>query len=174
VNTHSVATAALRRGALAFAVAVALAACATPPAGAGDPVKSKPLVSNQDCIFSTVMDDWTDLSDEQLIIYGFGGKNRQAYLTTLTFPSHDLRFGIRLGIDDYDHDGRICAFDSIVIPGGAPDRIQIKSMVRIEPAEAKRLVDESKAARKAKKVKPGAAKSPEPAAAAPAPAVPGN
>lgn len=171
MNTHTAAVAALRRGASAFAVAVALAACATPPAGAADPVKSKPLVSNQDCIFSTVVDDWTDLNDEQLIIYGYGGKNRQAYLTTLTFPSHDLRFGIRLGIDDYDHDGRICAFDSIVIPGGAPNRIQIKSMVRVAPEEARRLVNESKVARKAKKAKPGTAKSPEPATV---PAVLGN
>lgn len=170
MKIQSITTLPVRRGALVVAVAaLALGACATPTAGTSagndEPVKSTPLRSAEDCVFSSVVDDYSPISDEQLIVYGPG--RRQAYLTTLVFPSSGLRFGIRLGFLDSDNNGRICSFDSVLIPDGVPDRVSIKSMVRIDPAEAKRLIDASNASRKkAKKPKPGAATE-APAAAPP-------
>ncbi|MEP7312629.1 MAG: DUF6491 family protein [Pseudomonadota bacterium] len=152
MKTLAIATQSLHRGTLAvFVAALALSACATPSVGANDPVKSTPLRSQEECLFTRTVDDWTPLSDEQLIIYGPG--RRQAFLTTLNFPSHDLKYGLRLGFLDSDNNGRLCSFDSIIIPDGVPDRIQIRSMVRIDEAEAKRLIAATKKPPKVKKKK---------------------
>lgn len=151
MNTHSVAQlTGCRFGLAVFAAMFVVTGCATSAAKSGQPEKSTPSLSREDCIFASVLNDWSALSDDQLIIFGPG--RRQAYLTTLSFPSSDLTFDIRLGFYDSDRNGRICGhgFDAIIFPGGHPDRISIASMQRIDPAEAKRLIEAAKKPRKAK------------------------
>ena len=116
-----------------------LAACTTasrPPTGAAA-IASPP--GKEDCLFFRTLDDWTPIDRERLLIYGPG---RVPYLATLSFPSSDLQYDYAIGFQDSDHDGRLCSgFDSILLRSGIPDRISIRSLQRLEKADAKAFLD---------------------------------
>jgi hypothetical protein len=144
---------------------LAFAGCASmssPPTGAAA-LPSPP--GKDDCLFFRTLDDWTPIDRERLIVYGPG---RVPYLATLSFPSHDMLYSIGIAFLDSDNDGRFCGhgFDSILVRDGLPDRISLRSLQRIEKADAKVLVDATNPrhrARKAEKVE-GAAAPAEPKA----------
>jgi hypothetical protein len=121
-------------------VAVALSACAVHPATAGAPAAATPPVGEEDCIFASIVQDWNDLDSSHLIIYGPGRFN--PYLVELTFPSNDLAFNLALGVRDEDHNGRICGggIDSVLIPGGHPSSLLIRSVRRITQEQAKQMI----------------------------------
>jgi hypothetical protein len=151
---------------------MALAGCASTgtPQGAAPqsaaaektPVMSTPSLSKEECLFASVVDDWSPIDDERLLIYGPG--RRQAFLATLAMPTSDLRFGFTIAIIDGDNNGRICGHgsDAIVIGGSAiPGRNTIISLQRIENTEADAMVS---AKRKVKEAKPKEDKAGEVAA----------
>lgn len=119
----------------ATATLLALAACASTPqpkTGAAA-VPSPP--GKEDCLFFRTVDDWTPIDRERLLVYGIG---RVPYLATLSFPSSDIEYDYAIGFQDADHDGRLCSgFDSIILRSGIPDRISIRSLQRLEKADAK-------------------------------------
>lgn len=132
-----------------LAVSVLLAGCATQPvAGTAAAVPSDK--AREECIFSLTLRDWSAIDSQRLIIYGISRK--EPYLVTLFFPSTDLLFAVGIGVYDGDRNGRICGFgnDALLFPRGVPDRITIKSVVRISVEEAKRLTDEAKPKKKTK------------------------
>lgn len=146
-------------------VAVLLAACISPggtdQAGAGkEPAMARPSTAREECIFGSVVNDWTPIDDERLLIYGPG--RRQAYIARLMSPTPDLRSAINMAIVDGDRDGRICGFssDSVVFENAAmPIRNNIRSLWRIEKAEADEILKSLDAQHKNKirkkpKVKP--------------------
>ena len=141
--------------------ALSLSACATHPAGEGVPAMSPPSTSKEDCIYSTLVSDWSALDSQRLIIYAPG--RNDPYLVKLSFPSNDLSFRFALGVLDADHNGRICGygFDAIVIPGGIPPRISITSVQKLTKDEAAKLVAEARPKKKPKGKPPAGAIAPE-------------
>jgi hypothetical protein len=137
VEEHSMNT--LRISGFAAISLFALSACATSqtPKGAAA-VPSPP--GKEDCLFFSTLRDWAPVDRERLILYGPGGV---PYLATLSFPSMDLDYNYSAGFLDYDGDGRICGhgFDSIVLRDAMPNRISITSLLRIEKADAKQLLE---------------------------------
>jgi Family of unknown function (DUF6491) len=112
------------------------AGCATRSAAANKPAAR----SDDACVFSSTLDDYQPIDDERLILWAPG--HRQPYLLTLSFPSTDLKWGLRLGFEDRDRNGLICGFgpDAVIVPNGIPDRITIRSMEKITPEKAKELL----------------------------------
>jgi len=143
-------------------VALALAACATPAPRSGDPLASSPSGKHEECLFTTVVSDWSDLGRESLILYGPG--RHDPYLVQLNFPSNDLTFNVAIGVLDGDHNGRICGFgfDAILIPGGMPERITIRSIQKLTKDEATKLIADAHPKRKPKAAKTPAAAPPGP------------
>jgi Family of unknown function (DUF6491) len=145
------------RVAVAIAALLALGGCATPaqPAAAqsvAEPGKSTPSRSSEDCLFSVVVKDWAPIDEQRFIIYGL--TKHEAYLGKLFFPTPDLINDVGMSVIDADRNGRICGqstdaveFRNSTIPG----RNLITSLHKISDAEAKALLEESKA----KKNKPG-------------------
>jgi hypothetical protein len=113
---------------------VATTGCAT---GSAATSKAAATHSDSECVFTSALDDYQPLDNERLILWAPGHK--QPYLLTLTFPSSDLKWGIQVGFEDRDRNGMICGWgmDSVVIPGGMPNRITIGSMTKITPDQAK-------------------------------------
>jgi hypothetical protein len=131
-------------------LALGLVACGTPAVIPSNPLAYWPIDKKEDCLFTTVVSDWSDLDREHLILYGPG--RRDPYLVQLTFPSNDLSFNMAIGVLDGDHNARICGygFDAILIPGGMPDRITINSIKKLTKAEAEKLVADTHPKRKPK------------------------
>ena len=150
-----------------------LAACAgspeQPSGGSGDALSrvSTPEKSF-DCMFARNVGDWTSLDDERFILYGM--TKSDAYLGVLTIPTPDLDRNIGMAVIDDNRDGLICggagdtvAFRDATIPG----KIMIRSLRKLDKAEAEMLLAQKK----------GRGKAPPPApatdpGAAPAPAAP--
>ncbi|MEO8309371.1 MAG: DUF6491 family protein [Pseudomonadota bacterium] len=161
-----------RLAASAFACTAVLLAsgCATSTQSAqaaepsqSEPGKSKPSLSNQDCMFSVVVKDWAALDEQRFIIYGL--TRHEPYLATLFFPTPDLINNIGMVVIDDDHNGRICGqsgdsvqFRNPTIPG----RNTITSLQKITEEEAKALLAEH--ARRPRKEKAATQKPAEPAA----------
>jgi Family of unknown function (DUF6491) len=154
------------RASIAMALAACgLMSCASSPGGSAaaekQPAKSTPSLSREGCIFASVVDDWTPIDEEHLLIFGPG--RHEAYLTTLFFPSPDVKWSIRAAIVDADHDGRICGFgsDAVVFENGiAPtNRVTIRSMQRIDKAQVDEIL-KTLAEKKRNKSKQGAKDSP--------------
>lgn len=100
-----------------------------------------------DCIFSRTIDSWTVLDNETLLIYAPSRKS--PYLVKLFRPEYSLKSEFQLGFLDRDNDGQICDFsrDAIVLQGlgrGFANRIPIRSVQRINEAEANELIAKSK------------------------------
>ncbi len=142
----------VRLGLPGLLAATLLAACAVPAAKPADATTAAVSARPEDCIFASVITDWADLDKERLILYGPG--TGQPYLAQLEFPSNELPFNMRIGVLDSDHNGMICGngFDSILIPGGLPDRIRIISLHKLSREEAKQMLA---AAHPKKDAKPG-------------------
>ncbi len=100
-----------------------------------------------DCIFSRTIDSWTVLDNETLLIYAPSRKS--PYLVKLFRPEYSLKSEFQLGFLDRDNDGQICdvSRDAIVLQGlgrGFANRIPIRSVQRINEAEANELIAKSK------------------------------
>jgi hypothetical protein len=150
---------------MVIAATVVLQACVESSVATVDrPAKSTPSTSREECLFRAVVDDWTAINDEQLIIYASG---RQPYLAKLAFPTPDLKFDYRIGIVDGDGNGRICGYgrDAVVFQDGTiPGGVRILSLQKLERTEAEELI---RNARVRGKQKPPAVQSKSPAPAAP-------
>ena len=131
-------------------LALGLVACGKSAVKPGDPQVSWPTGKKEDCLFTTVVSDWSDLDREHLLLYGPG--RHDPYLVQLNFPSNDLTFNVAIGVLDGDHNGRICGygFDAILIPGGMPDRITISSIQKLTKVEAEKLIADLHPKRKPK------------------------
>ena len=129
---------------------LSLVACAAPPARSGDALASTSSGRHEECLFTTVVSDWSELDREYLLLYGPG--RHDPYLVQLNFPSNDLAFNVAIGVLDGDHNGRICGygFDAILIPGGMPDRITIRSIQRLTKEEANKRIADAHPQRKPK------------------------
>ena len=120
-------------------------AAATSPESDQANTASKP--HGGDCIFSRTIDSWTVLDNETLLIYAPSRKT--PYLVKLFRPEYSLKSEFKLGFWDRDNDGQICdvSRDAIVVPGlgyGFASRIPIRSVQRIDVAEANELIAKSK------------------------------
>jgi hypothetical protein len=106
-----------------------------------DAAASKPR--GGDCMFSRTIDDWTVVDDETLIVWA--PDHKSPYLVKLFFPEFGLKSAFALGFLDKDNDGLICDVgrDALIarsiIPGRA-DHIPLRTVQRIDVAEAKQLI----------------------------------
>ena len=108
---------------------------------------AEPATRGGDCIFSRTIDSWTVLDNETLLIYAPSRKT--PYLVKLFRPEYSLKSEFQLGFLDRDSDGQICdvSRDAIVLPGlgrGFANRIPIRSVQRIDQAQATELIAKSK------------------------------
>ena len=111
----------------------------------------KPSESKGDeCVFARTIYDWNAIDDETLIIYA--PTRHDPYLVKLWRPVFGLRSEFSLGIEDADNDGRFCSFsrDSIIVrsPAGRPESYSLRTMQRLEEAQAKALLEGSKSRKK--------------------------
>ena len=137
-----------------------LSGCANRVMAPATPLVSTPSTTPEDCIFSLVISDWTQLDRERLILYG--PDSRQAFLVKLSFASPDLPFSTGIGVQDGDGNGRICGwgFDAILIPAGVPERIPIASVQKLTKGEADALVGQARPPRKVKSTSASPAAAP--------------
>jgi hypothetical protein len=109
-----------------------------------------------DCVFARNIDDWNAIDDETLIIYA--PTRHQPYLVKLWMPVFALRSEFTIGVQDADNDGQLCDYgrDSIIVrsPAGTPERYRVRSMTRLDEAQAKAMIDSSR--QKKHKDEPGA------------------
>ncbi len=96
-----------------------------------------------DCMFSRTIDDWTVVDDETLIVWA--PDHKSPYLVKLFFPEFGLKSAFALGFLDKDNDGLICDVgrDAIIARGiipGSADRIPLRTVQRIDVADAKQLI----------------------------------
>ncbi len=113
--------------------------------------------SGGDCLFSRTISSWDVVDNETLIIYAPTRKN--PYLVKLWSPAFGLKSEFSLGFEDGNNDGQFCDYgrDGIVVRGpGGPERYSLRTVSRIDEAEAKALVE----GKKQKKAEP-AVKMPE-------------
>lgn len=143
---------------------LALAGCSSTPRAPSGAAAIPSPPGKDDCLFFRTLDDWSPIDRERLLIYGPG---KVPYLATLSFPSSEMTFDFAIGFQDHDRDGRLCGhgFDAIVVRDGSPGRITIRSLQRIEKADAEKLLDAANPKRKARK----AVQVPEGAGAPPSP-----
>jgi hypothetical protein len=135
---------------------IAFSGCATP----AEPSKATPSRSNEDCMFSLVVKEWTALDTQQFIIYGLSKSD--AYLARAQIPTPDLTNHIGMAIIDDDHNGRICGYstDSIQFRNATiPGPIRITALRKITKEEADTLIAAAK--NKGKPAKPAAPAKPE-------------
>jgi Family of unknown function (DUF6491) len=128
--------------ALRAVMLLSLSACVVPQQSAEQPPqKSRPSTSREECLFMSVTNDWATVDDQRFLIYGPG--KRYAFLAQLALPTADLRYGLQLKLIDGDRNGRICGFSSDAVEfenTSMPGRILIRSIQRIERAEANALL----------------------------------
>ena len=103
-----------------------------------------------DCVFARTIDNWNAIDDETLLIYA--PSRHQPYLVKLWTPVFGLRSEFSIGVQDADNDGQLCDYsrDSIIVrsPAGHPDRYKVRTLTRIDEAQAQALIDSSKQKRK--------------------------
>lgn len=89
-----------------------------------------------DCIINRGVRDFERLDNRNLILYGPGSR---AYHVVLTTPAIDLAREITIGV--LDDDGRICPYggDAIIIDGVIRERIPIRSIEALDPADLEAL-----------------------------------
>ena len=116
---------------------------------AQDTESGKKKTMPEGCIFSSNINDWTVLDKQRMIVYA--PSRRTPYLVELTRPASSLEFEVQLGFEDRNRDGRLCSYggDSIVVTGTLRDSIQIRSIQRLTPDEAKQKIVEAKEAKQA-------------------------
>ncbi len=116
--------------------------------------------SGGDCLFSRTISSWNVVDDETLIIYA--PTRKSPYLVKLWGPVFSLKSEFTLGIEDRDNDGRFCDYgrDAIIVrdPGG-PERYNVRTVQRLDEAEAQALIEGAK--EKKEKKKEPAVKMPE-------------
>lgn len=85
-----------------------------------------------DCIFASTLSDWRPLDNQNLILFANG---RRPFLVELFQPAPELNFNEMIGV--YDRDGRICPYggDAIVLRGGIPQSVSIRSIRRLTDAQ---------------------------------------
>jgi hypothetical protein len=135
---------------------IAFSGCAAP----AEPAKAPPSRSNEDCMFSLVVKEWTALDTQQFIIYGLS--HSDAYLAKAQMPTPDLTNHLGMAIIDDDHNGRICGYstDSIQFRNATiPGPIRITALRKITREEADTLIAAAK--NKGKPAKPEPAAKPE-------------
>ena len=135
--------------AIAGMALLAFSGCATP----AEPSKSTPSRSNEDCMFSLVVKEWTALDTQQFIIYGLS--HSDVYLAKAQMPTPDLTSHLGMAIIDDDHNGRICGYstDSIQFRNATiPGPIRITALQKITKEEADALIAAAK--NKGKPAKP--------------------
>jgi hypothetical protein len=110
-----------------------------------------------DCLFSRTISDWSSIDDETLIIYA--PTRHDPYLVKLWAPVFGLRSEFAIGIQDANNDGQFCDYgrDSIVVrsPAGTPERYPVRTLTRLDEAQAKAMLDSRK--EKKKKEEPAVA-----------------
>lgn len=110
-----------------------VAAASTPKQGRGG-----------DCIFSRTISGWRVLDDETMLVWG--PTRKRPYEVKLWHRAQGLKFENQIGFLDRNSDGQFCDYggDSIVTTDMVPDRIPVRSVRRIDEAEANRLTEASK------------------------------
>lgn len=120
------------------------------------PAAARPdRASGGDCMFSRTISSWQVLDNETLIIWAPTRKN--PHVVKLWRPVFGLKSEFTLGFQDGNNDGQFCDYgrDAIVVDGPAgPERYSIRSIRRVEEAEAKELLA---ASREKKKEQPAVA-----------------
>lgn len=137
-----------RTAPIVAALLVSLNASATAPASQSnknaDTAEHKP--HGGDCIFSRTIDDWTVVDNETLIVWA--PNHRTPYEVKLFFPEFGLKSALTLGFLDRDNDGLICDVgrDAVIVRGvpGMPDRVPLRTVQRIDIAQANQLIAKSK------------------------------
>jgi hypothetical protein len=103
-----------------------------------------------ECVFARTIDNWNAIDDETLIIYA--PTRHDPYLVKLWRPVFGLRSEFSLGIEDADNDGQLCDYsrDSIIVrsPAGIPESYKLRTMQRIDEAQAQALLESSKSKKK--------------------------
>ena len=98
-----------------------------------------------DCVFSRTISNWDSIDNETLIIYA--PTRHDPYLVKLWTPVFGLKSEFAVGIQDGDNDGRFCDYgrDAIVVrsPAG-PERYNVRSVHRLDEAQAKALMEDTK------------------------------
>ena len=94
-----------------FAAAFAAAGIAI---GASANASTSTHAGKNDCVFTSVINDFKPLDHNKMVIYGPG---RKAYLVELSMPLPELKFANRLAFVDRNHDGMLCGYgmDRIVV-----------------------------------------------------------
>lgn len=119
---------------------------ATSTASAASTSTSESKPRHGDCIFTRMIDGWTVLDDQSLIVYA--PTHNTPYLVKLWRPQFDLKWANTLGFVDRDNNGMICdgGPDSILLRqfGSFPDRVPVNSVQRIDKDRAKELIAKSK------------------------------
>jgi hypothetical protein len=99
-----------------------------------------------DCVFARNIDNWNALDDETLLIYA--PTRHQPYLLKLWTPVFGLKSEFSIGVQDADNDGQLCDYgrDSIIVrsPAGHPERYKVRTLTRIDEAQAQAMLDSSK------------------------------
>jgi hypothetical protein len=116
----------------ACSVLVGFSGCST----TGSTTNTSARSSYNDCFFAVSLTNWRALDDENLIL--FAGR-RRPYHVVLSRPAFGLNHDFMIGV--YDRDGRICPFggDAIVIDGGMPDTIRIRSIQQLSTEQLEQL-----------------------------------
>jgi hypothetical protein len=90
-----------------------------------------------DCIFIRTIRDYSELDDQNLLIWGPG---KRAYYVTLFRPSFELRSSFQLGFDS--RDDQLCPFggDQVVVGGLNREAIGIQSISEVSEEQAEQLL----------------------------------
>jgi hypothetical protein len=103
-----------------------------------------------ECVFARTIDNWNAIDDETLILYA--PTRHDPYLVKLWRPVFGLRSELSLAIEDADNDGQLCDYsrDSIIVrsPAGTPESYKLRTMRRIDEAQAQALLESSKSRKK--------------------------
>jgi hypothetical protein len=113
-----------------------LLACASDPSRNAERESSARGI-NSTCMINRAIRDYNVLDSRNLILFGPG---TEAHHIVLATPSVNVEREIRIGVQD-DGDGRICpgGRDAILVDGVIPERIQIRSIESLEPADVEAL-----------------------------------
>lgn len=107
---------------------------------------AEPKPHGGDCMFSRTIEDWTVVDDQTLIVWA--PDRRSPYEVKLFSPGFGLKSAWTIGFLDKDNNGLICDYgrDSVIVRGapGMPDRIPLRSVQRIDVAQADQLIAKAK------------------------------
>ncbi len=129
----------------AVALALLLVAGGALASNGKDGKSNQPTEKGTACIFFSTLYNWQVINDRSLVVWTDG--DRDAYLVTLAFPSHELPFAINLGFDDADGNGLLCPYggDSVLVRSpGSPNRFVIESITKLSKAQLDDLLSSHK------------------------------